>query len=142
MNTAISHKPRQQTRLGRSIGAILAGAAVAIALTLASDLGMQFARLFPASGPPSGRMLLVATAYRTLYGVIAGYVVARLAPYQPMHHALIGGAVGLLVCAFGATATWNSGLGPHWYPLALIALSIPQAWAGGRVRLAQQRRGE
>jgi hypothetical protein len=70
-------------------------------------------------------MLLLATAYRTLYGVIAGYVVARLAPHRPMRHALIGGAVGLAVCIIGAAVTWNRGLGPHWYSLALIALAMP-----------------
>ncbi len=143
MNSAIIHQPRRERRVGRSIGAILAGAAVAIVLTVATDVGMQVAGLFPTFGQsPSARMLLVATGYRTFYGVIAGYVVARLAPHQPMRHALIGGVVGLIICVIGAAATWNRGLGPHWYPLALIALSIPQAWAGGRVRTAQQGRGQ
>jgi hypothetical protein len=126
-------------RLGRSIGAIVAGAAVAIVLTIATDFAMQVAGILPAVGEPaSDRMLVLATAYRTLYGVIAGYVVARLAPHHPMRHALIGGAAGLIVSVIGAAATWNRGLGPHWYSVALIALAIPQAWAGGRLRVVQQ----
>ena len=117
--------------VGRSIGAIVAGAAVAIVLSVATDLAMQAAGLLPAPGEPaSGRMLLLATAYRTLYGVVAGYVVAWLAPHHPMRHALIGGAAGLIVSIIGAAATWNRALGPHWYPLALIVLAMPQAWAG------------
>jgi len=87
-------------------------------------------------------MLLLAAAYRTLYGVLAGYVVARLAPYRPMLHALISGAMGLAVSILGAAATWNRGLGPHWYPLALIVLAMPQAWAGGRLRIVQQGQAE
>jgi len=27
--------------------------------------------------------------------------------------------------------TWNAGLGPRWYPIALAALAIPQCWVGG-----------
>jgi hypothetical protein len=104
---------------------------------------MHAAGLLPASGEiASGRMLLLATAYRTLYGLIAGYVVARLAPRRPMLHALIGGGVGLVVSIVGAAATRNSGLGPHWYPLALIALAMPQAWVGGKLHAIRCGQGE
>jgi len=34
----------------------------------------------------------------------------------------------------GAVATWNMGFGPHWYPLAVAAISVPCAWAGGKFR--------
>lgn len=143
MNSAVMDRPLRGSQVGRSIGAIVAGAAVAIVLTVATDIGLQVAGLLPALGKPaSDRMLLLATAYRTLYGVIAGYVVARLAPHRPMRHALIGGAVGLAVSIIGAAATWNRGLGPHWYPLALIALAMPQAWAGGKLRVVQRGRTE
>ena len=35
----------------------------------------------------------------------------------------------------GAIATWNAGpaFGPHWYPLALIALALPQTWLGAKL---------
>lgn len=139
MKRAIVHQPLRGGRLGRSIGAIVAGAAVAIVLTVATDFGMQVAGLLSFAGEPaSDRMLLLATAYRSLYGVIAGYVVARLAPHHPMRHVLIGGAAGLIVSIIGAAATWNRGLGPHWYPVALIALAIPQAWAGGKLHVVQR----
>ncbi len=142
MNSAIMHQPPRGGRLGRSIGAIVAGAAVPIVLTVATDFGMQAAGLFPAVGEsPSDRTLLLATAYRALYGVIGGYVVARLAPHHPMRHALIGGAAGLIVSIIGAAATWNRGPGPHWYPLALIALAMPQAWAGGKLHAIRQGQG-
>lgn len=122
----------------RSVGAIVAGAAVAILLSVASDMAMQAAGLLPSGGaPPSDRGLAIATAYRTLYGVLAAYVMARLAPHHPVGHALIGGAIGLVVCIIGAVATWNAGFGPHWYPIALIVLAMPQAWLGGRLGAAR-----
>jgi len=143
MNNAAVDQTFRGRRIGRSIGAMAAGFAVAIVLSVATDIGLHVAGLLPALGEPAScRMLLLATAYRTLYGVIAGYVIARLAPRRPMLHALIGGSVGLAVSIIGAAATWNRGLGPHWYPLALIALAMPQAWAGGKLHAIQQGRGE
>jgi hypothetical protein len=87
--------------------------------------------------PTSDPLLLLATAYRTLYGVFSSYVVARLAPDKPMQHVLLGGIIGLVVSVGGAVATWNTGLGSHWYPLTLIALAMPAAWTGGKLRLMQ-----
>ncbi len=55
-----------------------------------------------------------------------------------MKHALAGGVVGLVLSTLGAVATWNRpDLGPHWYPLALVATALPCAWAGGRLRAMQ-----
>ena len=85
------------------------------------------------------RALLLATIYRTIYGVLSTYITARLAPSRPMQHALAGGLIGLVVSMVGAAVTWNGGpaFGPHWYPLALVVLAIPTAWAGGKLRVAQ-----
>jgi len=143
MSNVVADQTVRERRIGRSIGAIVAGAAVAIVLTLGTDLALTVVGLLPAPGKPaSDNMLLLATAYRTLYGLIAGYIVARLAPHHPMRHALIGGALGLVVSIIGAAATWNRGFGPHWYPLALIGLAMPEAWIGGKLRLIEQGRSE
>ncbi len=78
-------------------------------------------------------LFLVATAYRTIYGVLAGYIAARLAPDRPMQHALALGVIGVLASLGGTIATWNRGpeFGPKWYPITLIVLAIPCAWLGG-----------
>jgi len=83
--------------------------------------------------------LLLATVYRTVYGVLSSYITAWLAPSRPMGHALVGGAIGLAVSIVGAAVTWNKGpaFGPHWYPLALVVLALPTAWVGGKVRMRQ-----
>ncbi len=131
-------------RLGRSIGAVLAGMFVGIVLTLATDIVLHLAGVFPPWGQSMvgfDAALLLATAYRTVYGVVGSYLIARFAPDRPMQHALVGGVVGLAVSIVGAAVTWNRGpaFGPHWYPLALIVLAMPQAWVGGKLRLMQLR---
>jgi hypothetical protein len=87
----------------------------------------------------SGELFVLATAYRTVYGVAGSYATARLAPNRPMMHALVLGGLGLVVCVVGSVATWNRGpeFGPHWYPLALVALAMPQSWLGAKLRKIQ-----
>lgn len=128
-------------KIGRSILALLAGFVVNVMLSLVTDFGLQTVGILPAIG--HGQMnnfqSALAAAYRTLFGVISSYVVARLAPYRPMKHALVGAAIGMMLAAAGAVATWNKSLGPHWYPLLLIALALPSGWAGARLWIAQAR---
>jgi hypothetical protein len=126
----------------KSIGAVLAGLLAGVVLSIGTDVVLHAIGVFPAWGQPVGSAVLVlATAYRTVYGVAGCYIAARLAPDRPMLHALVLGSVGLAVCIVGAVVTWNKGpaFGPHWYPLALVALAMPQAWAGGRLRGMQLR---
>ena len=127
---------RASRRIPRSIGAVFAGLAAIFALSLGTDLALHATGIFPAWGQPmSDALFLLATVYRTLYGVAGSYIAARLAPDRPMQHALVLGAVGLVLSTAGAVATWNRGpeFGPHWYPLALIATALPCAWAGGKL---------
>jgi hypothetical protein len=93
-----------------------------------------------ASRSPARRSAL-STAYRIVYGIVASYIIARLAPDRPMLHAMIGGFVGLLLSTLGAVATWNRGpaFGPHWYPVSLIVSALPTAWIGAMIRLAHLR---
>lgn len=128
--------------IGRSVGAVLAGMLVGIILTIGTDIVLHVIGVFPPWGQSMvgfDGALLLATVYRTVYGVAASYIIARLAPDRPMLHALVGGVAGLAVSILGAAVTWNKGpaFGPHWYPLALIVLALPQAWVGGKLRLMQ-----
>ncbi len=140
MSEGVSDNEDRHPHIGRSMVALLAGIVAGIVFTLGTDIVHHAIGVFPPLGQwtPS-RPLLLATAYRTVYGVLSGYIIARLAPDRPMAHALIGGMVTLVVSIVGAVATWNRGLGPHWYPLALIVLAMPSAWAGGRLRVRQLR---
>lgn len=127
---------QQPRRLRRSIAAVVAGIVTGVGLSIGTDLVMHALGFLPAFGErASDGALLAATVYRTVYGVLGAYLTARLAPYRPMLHALVLGALGLVVTSAGAAVTWNKGpaFGPHWYPVALIALAIPTAWVGGRL---------
>src|SRR5437660_10605426 len=127
-------------RIGRSIIAVLVGMVVGIAITLSTDEILHIVGVFPPWGASMvgfDGALLLATAYRTVYGTLASYITARLAPDRPLTHALVGGFLGLVVSISGTVATWNKGpaFGPHWYPLALIVLAIPQPCSGGSLQL-------
>ena len=135
-------EPQAPRRIGRSILAVLVGMVVGVAITLATDEVLHKVGVFPPWGASMvgyDGALLLATIYRTVYGVLSSYITARLAPYRPMKHALIGGFIGLVASAAGAVTTWNKGpaFGPHWYPLALVVLALPAAWVGGLLRMKQ-----
>lgn len=135
MTEAMVEKNQSSGHLGRSIIALVVGFFVTIILTIPTDLALHAIGLFPALGQPAtDGPLALATTYRTIYGIIGSYVVARLAPNRPMLHALIGGAIGLVISIVGAAVTWNKDMGPHWYPVALAVLALPTAWVGGKIR--------
>jgi peptidoglycan/LPS O-acetylase OafA/YrhL len=134
---------RPPRRMLRSVGAVLAGMIVGIALTLGLDELLHITGVFPPWGDPVGdKPLILATVYRIVFSIAGSYIIARLAPNRPMQHALVGGAIGFVVSIIGAVATWNSGpaFGPHWYPVALIITALPCAWVGGKLRVMQVQR--
>ena len=123
MNKGSTNRAAQPRSIGRS--------------SFGTDLGMHEVGLWPSLAEPMpGHLLVFATVYRTIYSIIGAYIIARLAPFRPLGHALIGGAIGTVLSIIGA-ATWNPGLGPHWYPVALILVALPSAWVGGKLRLTQ-----
>jgi len=125
-------------RIGRSILAVLAGIVVGVVLSTATDFGLHAIGLAPSikDGWPN-RLLALATAYRSIYGILASYVIARLAPNRPTGHSLVAGTLGVIVSAVGAVATWSTTVGQHWYPLALALTALPTAWIGAKLWLMQ-----
>ena len=129
--------PKQQRRILRSIGALLAGLVFVIALTTSTDALLHATGIFPPVGQVmAGSLFLLALAYRTVYGVAGGYIAARIAPQSPLTHAVLLGCIGLLLGIAGTLATWNRGpeFGPKWYAIAVIVSAIPSAWIGGKLR--------
>jgi hypothetical protein len=123
---------------------VLGGIFAGIVLTIGTDIALRAVGVFPPLGqqpPMSDALFLLATAYRIVYSAAGSYIIARLAPDRSMQHALVGGAVGLVLSIVGAAVTWNMvpSLGPHWYPLALIVTAMPCAWLGGKLRILQLR---
>jgi hypothetical protein len=126
--------------IGRSIWAVVAGFLVVVVLSIGTDTALHAAGIFPELGKRmSDGLFVLATTYRTLFGILGSYVTARLAPNSPMKHAMIGAAIGFVLATIGAVATWNKDFGPHWYPVVLILMAFPTAWIGAKLRLAQAR---
>jgi hypothetical protein len=65
------------------------------------------------------------------------YLTAKLAPGNPMKHALILGGIGTVLSAAGAIATANMNLGPAWYAWSLVVIALPVAWLGGKLYLTK-----
>ncbi len=141
MSNRVAEGTIRSRKIGRSILALLAGFIVNVMLSLVTDFALQAVGILPAigRGPMNDFQSALAAAYRTLFGVISSYIVARLAPYRPLEHALVGAAIGMMLATAGAVATWNKSLGPHWYPLLLIALALPSGWAGAKLWMTQAR---
>jgi hypothetical protein len=130
-------RPHPMTR--KSIVALAAGALVVIVVTTLVDVALHLAGVYPPLDQPiDNRLALLATSYRIVIGVFAAWLTAKLAPNQPLKHALILGCVGVVLGLIGVVTTWNSGLGPRWYPIALVVLAIPQSWAGGRIAASRR----
>lgn len=116
----------------RTILAVLAGVLFIIVVTTLVDIGLHIAGVFPPVDQPLNDSLsLIATSYRIVISIFGAWLTTRLAPDKPMRHAIILGIVGTVLGLVGVVATWDLGLGPRWYPIALAVLAIPQCWAGG-----------
>jgi len=119
----------------------VSGLLVIIVVTTLVDILLHVAHVFP---PVNERLndslALLATSYRIVISIAGAWLTARLAPDRPMKHALILGCIGVILGLVGVVATWNRGLGPRWYPIALVVLAIPQCWAGARIYEAFSRK--
>ncbi|MBU1776368.1 MAG: hypothetical protein KJ899_06980, partial [Gammaproteobacteria bacterium] len=111
----------------RSFGAVLAGFIAVFILSLATDQLFHMLEVFPPWGQPTTDTgpLLLALTYRIVYGIAGGYIVARLAPRNPMRHALVMGGIGLVLSVAGGIAMWD--MGAHWYPVAVALTALPCA---------------
>jgi len=116
-----------------------------IVVTTLVDIVLHAVHVFPALKEPiNDRLALLATAYRVVISIGGAWLTARLAPANPLKHALALGYVGVVLALVGLATTWNLGLGPRWYPLALVVLAIPECWVGGKLyqlRPAEARSG-
>ncbi len=129
-----------QKNVGRSVWSIVAGFLAVVVLSIGTDAILHATGIFPALGKQmSNGLFILATVYRTVFGLAGSYFTARLAPGRPMKHAMIGAAIGFVLATAGAVAAWNKDLGPHWYPVALVLTVFPTAWIGARVYLTQNK---
>ena len=126
--------PGEELMNKATIRAVVVGVLVIIVGTTLVDIALHLSGVFPPmSQPINDALALLATSYRVIISVGGAWLTARLAPEQPLKHAMVLGYVGVVLGLVGLVATWNLGLGPRWYPIALVVLAIPQCWAGGKI---------
>jgi hypothetical protein len=128
--TETSARPR---RVWRSVGAVFAGIVAIFVLSLGIDEVLHLLKVYPPWSEPmfDPRLNALALSYRLVIGVIGGYVTAKLAPQNPMRHAIILGVIGLALSTVGAIGAMQMNLGPSWYPILLAVTALPCAWLGG-----------
>jgi hypothetical protein len=116
--------------------AVVIGVVFVVVFTTLVDIALFLTGVFPRAGEPlSHGLALLATAYRAVICVAGAWLCARLAGERAMQAALVLGLVGTVLALIGLAVTWNKGLGPLWYPIALAVLALPQCWLGGRLYL-------
>lgn len=120
----------------QSAGAVIAGFLAVAVLSIATDQFFHVLDVYPPWGEPmhAAHLNALALSYRIVYTILGGYIAARLAPHSPVGHALALGVIGLLPAIAGAIAMQD--MGPAWFPISLILISVPCAWLGGVIHRA------
>ena len=127
---AIARQPSRN--VGRSVFALVVAFVVNAGLSLATDQLFHVLGVYPPWGQPMYEAVpnALALSYRIVFGVLGGWLIARLAPHAPMRLARIGGAIGTVLAAIGAVVAMWYDLGPAWYPITLAIVSYPTVWLG------------
>lgn len=106
-------------------------------MSAAPALGMDYVLgAFDSPRKPWGDgMFAVATAYRAIFAIMGGYVIAKFAPASPQGHSIFLGVLGTIAGLGGIAAYFSNPkeMGPIWYPFAVCAIALPCAWIGGRL---------
>ena len=128
------------TSIPRSIGAVIAGVVTVIVFSLATDVVFHAVGIYPPwFFPMPDSLWVLALAYRIVYGIAGTYITALVVRDRLVMHAMIVGVIGFVLSIVGVAANWNKGpaYGPRWFAIALILTTLPCAWIGGKLRVAQ-----
>ncbi|MCH5598378.1 hypothetical protein [Niabella ginsengisoli] len=115
----------------KSIGAILAGFILVAVLSSGTDFLLDKSGILSMEHFKQASFLIVCLviAYRFTFNVIGCYLIAKLAPTNPMKHVMIMGVIGTILSLLGSIAMWHKA--PAFYSIAIILISLPSAWLGG-----------
>jgi hypothetical protein len=137
--------PNAGPNTGRSIWAVAAAFLFVIPASLATDHLFHVLGVFPPYRTPMPQvgLILLATSYRVVYGVFAGWLTARLAPWKPMKHVWIQAAIGQVLGISGIIPALREPetYGPLWFPVLLAVTVIPTAWLGGSIYMRRHAHG-
>jgi hypothetical protein len=127
-------------RVVRRVGPVVVGLVTIFATSTATDIVLHQTGVFPPSGATgmTHALFILAFSYRAVFDVFGCYLTARLAPARPMLHAMILGAIGLVLSILGAIAMWDPAFA--WYPILLAASALPSGWLGGHLAVRRTAR--
>jgi hypothetical protein len=137
----LSKKQNQNTMKSntlKSIGAVLTGLIFIGVTHSAIDAILESIGVLPKGNLyVSTSLILFVIFYRAVFSLIGCYLTARLAPTNPMRHALILGGIGTVLSAVGAIVTADMNLGPAWYAWSLVLIALPVAWLSGKLYVSR-----
>ena len=124
----------------KSIWAIFVGTLIGIVLTVGTDKILESTGVFPpiAGGLFVWWMLFVALVYRGIFLCVSGFIIAKMAPNKPINHVVIAGIIAVIVTILGSIANWDNSVA--WYPIALIIITLPCIWIGGKMGVMNSKR--
>jgi hypothetical protein len=120
----------------KSIGAVVAGFLFIGITHSVIDAILEKVGVLPGGNLyVSTSLILFVIFYRAVFSLIGCYLTARLAPKNPMKHALILGGLGTVFSLVGVIVNHYMNLGPAWYAWSLVVMALPIAWLGGKIYL-------
>jgi len=120
----------------KSIGVILLAFIVNALLSVLTDFLLERIGVLP--NPEKGLFetwaILLCLSYRGIYGVLAGFIIARYAPSKPMLHALILGVIGVAITLLSVSNPEFAQQSKLWFGYTLAAMTIPCLWLGVKIQ--------
>jgi hypothetical protein len=131
----------EELAIFKSIRAVVIGFFFIGALSFAAD---AVVRKFVPTAFVGGRtdsipILILTIVYAAMFAIVGSFTTAHLAPRDPMKHAVALGVLVLIFTTIAAILLWGSA--PVWYHVVSLALIMPYAWIGGRLREIEIKNG-
>jgi drug/metabolite transporter (DMT)-like permease len=124
----------EEMELFKSIRAVAIGFVLIGALSFTADAVVHkfVPSVFIGGRTDSIPILVLTIVYVAMFSIVGSYTTAHLAPKDPMKHSVALGILGLIFSTIGAVTMWSTA--PIWYHVVSLALVMPYAWVGGRLR--------
>lgn len=119
----------------KSIGAIVAGFALGATLSIGTDFLFDKLRIMSMENfkDNSISIILLVIIYRFIFNMAGCFLTAKLAPKNPMKHCIVIGIIGTVLSILGSFTMWDKAI--PFYNIAIILISLPSAWLGGKLFL-------
>jgi len=122
----------------KSIGVILLAFISITLLSIATDFLLESIGILP--DPKKGlfdtRTIILVLAYRGIYTIFAGFIIAKLAPSKTILHAIILGAIGIIITILATTDPSFVDKAPLWFGYTMAAITVPCLWLGVNIQLS------